>query len=107
MECSENVAHHMLRASSTTSEVDAAGATASMTPAVDKRASTLTGKDQERSSQSLERRAVFKCTSLAAFHTASPIKKLLANRVHDLQGTTSETEGCYSLEGSLFCLNSE
>lgn len=74
MECSENVAHHMMRASSTASKQDVAGATASMTPAVGKKASTLTGKDQERSSQSLEMRAVFKCTSLAAFHTASPIK---------------------------------
>lgn len=105
MECSENVAHHMMRASSTANELDAASATASMTPAVDKRAPTLTGKDQERSSQSLDRRAVFKCTSLAAFQTA--YQELLANRVHNLQGTTSETEGCYSLEGSLFCFNSE
>lgn len=71
MECSENVAHHMMRASSTTSEVDAAGATASMTPALEKKASTLAGKDHERTSQSLDRLAVFKCTSLAAFHSLS------------------------------------
>lgn len=74
MECSENVAHHMMRASSTASEQDAAGATASMTPGVNKKASTLMGKYQERRSQSLEMRAVFKCTSHAVFHTASPIK---------------------------------
>lgn len=69
MECSENVAHHMMRASPA-SEQDVAGAIPSMTPAVD---STLAGKDQERS-QSLKMRATFKCTNLLAFQTASPIK---------------------------------
>ncbi|MCJ1347889.1 hypothetical protein MMC31_006119 [Peltigera leucophlebia] len=61
--CSENVAHHMMRAPPSASEQDA-------------------GKDQERRNQSLEMRAVFKCP-------------------------TSEREGCYSLEGSLFCFNSD
>ena len=74
MECSENVAHHMMRASPTASEQHTAGAIASMTPAVDRKASTLRGKDQERRSQSLEMRSVFKCTNLAAFQTASPVK---------------------------------
>lgn len=75
MECSDNVAHHMMRASSTTSEVDAAGATASMTPAVEKRASTLAGKDQKRSSPSLDRRAVFKCKRALLLSTSPLLSK--------------------------------
>lgn len=85
MDCSENVAHHMMRASSTASEKDAAGATASMTPAVDKKASSLTGKDQERRNQSLEMRAVFKCMYEACcFQQRLSYQELLADRFHNL-----------------------
>ena len=101
MECSENVAHHMTRASPTASGQDAAGAIASITPTIDKKASRLTGKVRERS-QSLEMRAVFECTNLTAFQMASPTSHL-----HNPQGTTSEREGFYSLEDSLFCFKSE
>lgn len=96
----------MMRVSPTASEQDATGAIVSMTPAVDRKASTLTAKDQERRSRSLGMRAAFKCTNLAASRP-SLLQESLANRLHNLQGTTSESEGCYSLEGSLFCFNSE